>query len=420
MEKHLDTTIKNNEGELKCQICLENYTTEEIHKPKVFGCGHSICNQCCKKMLSNNQKACPLCKKSDVINNATPDNYALLEQIETMKKDNNLFISLTKHQNEVEEIKKKNLQGIEVVKKLIVDRLDYEENNGYSFTEFCSNSNIDHQSRKVIHYCPVCLKFCCDECSVVHNEENHSVKIIKIKSYSILTKAIEKMNEVISSLANQQDKSILKIKNDMKNDEFNNKAKFIKSSLDKKIELINKIKNEVDKTKVEFEEKINKMILDFSNLKDVIISNLISSYNYNERNEETNSIENTKKSLYSVENKIALLDRLYLREFQQIFEIEINNFYGQKKKIVDLFENCFEKIKEVLMKTKNQLLSFLDSYDLEFSSISEATLLKLESLKQQKLTLLEKIFIEEVMKVMTSLFECLKSESILLTVNKLN
>jgi len=47
---------------LDCQICLEDYNIHD-RKPLVLDCGHSICQECCRKLFSNTRKKCPFDNK---------------------------------------------------------------------------------------------------------------------------------------------------------------------------------------------------------------------------------------------------------------------------------------------------------------------------------------------------------------------
>lgn len=43
---------------LDCQICLEDYNIHD-RKPIVLDCGHSICQECCRKIFLNIRRKCP-------------------------------------------------------------------------------------------------------------------------------------------------------------------------------------------------------------------------------------------------------------------------------------------------------------------------------------------------------------------------
>ena len=38
-------------GILECPVCMECYEAEGLHLPMVLACGHSICHECCPKLL---------------------------------------------------------------------------------------------------------------------------------------------------------------------------------------------------------------------------------------------------------------------------------------------------------------------------------------------------------------------------------
>jgi hypothetical protein len=47
---------------LDCQICFEEYHMH-TKKPMVLDCGHSICQNCLRNILSNPRKKCPFDNK---------------------------------------------------------------------------------------------------------------------------------------------------------------------------------------------------------------------------------------------------------------------------------------------------------------------------------------------------------------------
>lgn len=74
---------------MECPICMEQYD-DKIKIPKNLTCGHTICEPCLRKVHDAFQTlCCPICKKViDVTNiNDIPKNFALLNMIETNKKD---------------------------------------------------------------------------------------------------------------------------------------------------------------------------------------------------------------------------------------------------------------------------------------------------------------------------------------------
>ena len=46
---------------LQCTVCLNEYDDKKTD-PRVLQCGHTICSNCVKTILSGSSKECPLCK----------------------------------------------------------------------------------------------------------------------------------------------------------------------------------------------------------------------------------------------------------------------------------------------------------------------------------------------------------------------
>jgi hypothetical protein len=55
----------NNNNEYECPICLDS----DVKILAIFKCNHKICNICSKKILSDDQIKCPLCRAMSLINN---------------------------------------------------------------------------------------------------------------------------------------------------------------------------------------------------------------------------------------------------------------------------------------------------------------------------------------------------------------
>lgn len=72
----------------ECFICLEEFD-EEVREPKIFPCGHSICNYCVYKIeYKNNIIACPVCRKRYRVKNLEDltKNYLAEQLISEYKK----------------------------------------------------------------------------------------------------------------------------------------------------------------------------------------------------------------------------------------------------------------------------------------------------------------------------------------------
>ena len=84
--------IKNNISMLhtkeylfSCNICLEIYD-DDLHRPKVLDCGHSLCKECLDKCFSDDFR-CPTCKAKPkyTISEKVPVNYDFLDIIKELK-----------------------------------------------------------------------------------------------------------------------------------------------------------------------------------------------------------------------------------------------------------------------------------------------------------------------------------------------
>ncbi|XP_072487850.1 E3 ubiquitin-protein ligase TRIM32 [Notamacropus eugenii] len=71
---------------LECPICLESFT-EEVLRPKLLHCGHTVCRHCLEKLLASsiNGVRCPFCSKVTRITNLSllADNLTILKLIDT-------------------------------------------------------------------------------------------------------------------------------------------------------------------------------------------------------------------------------------------------------------------------------------------------------------------------------------------------
>ncbi|XP_043838315.1 E3 ubiquitin-protein ligase TRIM32 [Dromiciops gliroides] len=71
---------------LECPICLESFT-EEVLRPKLLHCGHTVCRQCLEKLLASsiNGVRCPFCSKVTRITNLSllADNLTILKITDT-------------------------------------------------------------------------------------------------------------------------------------------------------------------------------------------------------------------------------------------------------------------------------------------------------------------------------------------------
>ncbi|XP_036607549.1 E3 ubiquitin-protein ligase TRIM32 [Trichosurus vulpecula] len=71
---------------LECPICLESFT-EEVLRPKLLHCGHTVCRHCLEKLLASsiNGVRCPFCSKVTRITSLSSlaDNLTILKIIDT-------------------------------------------------------------------------------------------------------------------------------------------------------------------------------------------------------------------------------------------------------------------------------------------------------------------------------------------------
>ncbi|XP_044520207.1 E3 ubiquitin-protein ligase TRIM32 [Gracilinanus agilis] len=71
---------------LECPICLESFT-EDVLRPKLLHCGHTVCRHCLEKLLASsiNGVRCPFCSKITRITNLSllADNLTILKIIDT-------------------------------------------------------------------------------------------------------------------------------------------------------------------------------------------------------------------------------------------------------------------------------------------------------------------------------------------------
>eukprot|EP01112_Ceratiomyxa_fruticulosa_P016564 TRINITY_DN5028_c0_g1_i1.p1 TRINITY_DN5028_c0_g1~~TRINITY_DN5028_c0_g1_i1.p1 ORF type:complete len:657 (-),score=156.55 TRINITY_DN5028_c0_g1_i1:52-2022(-) len=73
---------------LDCEICFESFA---LHVPKILGCGHTLCDACVYKILSDKKVVCPSCKKQTPIPNGDvsqlPTNYLAKRMAEKKKEE---------------------------------------------------------------------------------------------------------------------------------------------------------------------------------------------------------------------------------------------------------------------------------------------------------------------------------------------
>lgn len=75
---------------MPCAICLCNYID-----PRILPCGHSFCEECLKNIIVNYKIVCPACREKhrNIEINLFPKNYGLVDEVETVKKAQELYES---------------------------------------------------------------------------------------------------------------------------------------------------------------------------------------------------------------------------------------------------------------------------------------------------------------------------------------
>ncbi|CAI2330817.1 unnamed protein product [Caenorhabditis sp. 36 PRJEB53466] len=71
-----------------CEICLEEFSEVAPLIPRVLGCGHSLCEECCRKLLSANDNTvliCPFDRLPTLLPETTvgslPKNFSVIQMI---------------------------------------------------------------------------------------------------------------------------------------------------------------------------------------------------------------------------------------------------------------------------------------------------------------------------------------------------
>ncbi|CCD61645.2 RING-type domain-containing protein [Caenorhabditis elegans] len=74
----------------ECEICCKEYSNiDQNHSPKILKCGHSICQICAAKLITNSCIYCPFCRETTKIRDGKVENlkknFGLMKAIEIMK-----------------------------------------------------------------------------------------------------------------------------------------------------------------------------------------------------------------------------------------------------------------------------------------------------------------------------------------------
>lgn len=79
---------------MPCAICLCDYVD-----PRILPCGHSFCEECLKRIITNYKIVCPTCRERhrNVDISSFPKNYGLVDEVETAKKVQEVQDSEIKH-----------------------------------------------------------------------------------------------------------------------------------------------------------------------------------------------------------------------------------------------------------------------------------------------------------------------------------
>ena len=118
-----------NKDDLTCQICFNEYN-ENVFKPMVLSCGHTICNNCLHGIKGEkNIIKCPICKKE--IPRTGSINYLVLGMANNNKDNakekeiNNNYIDIIKDKPNENNKEKNNVKVIE--KKIADDKIEKKE-----------------------------------------------------------------------------------------------------------------------------------------------------------------------------------------------------------------------------------------------------------------------------------------------------
>ena len=141
--------------EFCCVICLENYTEDGAHVPKILPCSHTTCESCIKDLLRNQTLVCPECRKKHRAENkekSFPQNKYLLAHIGSKKA--------------------------------------YAEEESQNTRKVTKEQCQEHGLEMVI-YCfeDACQKPICVSCLVDHNK--HDVKGIDVREKELLKKELK-------------------------------------------------------------------------------------------------------------------------------------------------------------------------------------------------------------------------------------
>ena len=72
----------------ECTICLQSFTTEEDHLPKILACGHNICSKSVSTLFEDRTIKCPVCRKLSKYDSIDdiPTDSKLITLIQFLKK----------------------------------------------------------------------------------------------------------------------------------------------------------------------------------------------------------------------------------------------------------------------------------------------------------------------------------------------
>lgn len=80
------TNYSAGDSVLECPTCYSDFAQDEQHAPRVFPCGHSICQGCMEMLLktthSRHTIKCPTCRQSTTVAESLPRNFALVSLME--------------------------------------------------------------------------------------------------------------------------------------------------------------------------------------------------------------------------------------------------------------------------------------------------------------------------------------------------
>ena len=264
---------------MECEICLNPWNTEK-RIPKILSCGHTFCQSCLLEILKDNslQKTnfkCPSCKieinslisNNDIFNLRNNMNIlSLLGKMEMQKiKTITPNASISLHINSSNINNESNINNIQKEENYLKNNIKVEKNNNY----FENNNNIFplcqiHKNRANFYFIENNnIIYICNDCLQINEYENvfplpnlkiqNEYKINSCKNRARILK--EEINRVEHFLKSYQDK--FEFENNKKIKElFDFIKNIVKYNIATTITLFNQCKKE---QKIQIDKKINEL-----------------------------------------------------------------------------------------------------------------------------------------------------------------